>query len=87
MASRSNKVVNRECGSAHGSRNLTHPVFGAVHPRRTCVQEGQKRARVQMPPHPLAGVVKDRQHGIAVRAGEPGPGRMLNPHIHPPVGY
>ena len=40
-----------------------------------------------MPPRPLARVVIDRQRHIAVRAGEPGPARMLNPHVHPAVGY
>ncbi len=65
--------------------DLAHPVLRASHPRRTGVQERQERARVQMPPRPLLGVVIDRQPALAVRAGEPGPARMDHPHVHPTV--
>lgn len=40
-----------------------------------------------MPPHPLGRVVIDRQRRIPVRAGEPGPARMLHQHVHPSVSY
>ncbi len=35
-----------------------------------------------MPPRPLSRVVIDRQFAFAIRAGEPGPGRMLNPDLN-----
>ena len=39
-----------------------------------------------MPPSPLLGVVVDRQLPLAVRAREPRPARMPDPHVHPPAG-
>jgi len=59
MARRSNRVVNRDIGSAHGSRTC-NPVLGQS-PRWAGVQEGQELAAVQMPPGAFLTVVVHAQ--------------------------
>ena len=87
MASRSNNTVNRECGSAHGSRTCRTPVLGALDARRAGGQERRAPARVQMPPGTLLGAGR-RPPAPARSTGQTNrvrPGCPY-PHVHPPAG-
>src|SRR5579875_1854849 len=63
---------------------LLPQAFGILHPlghNLPVEDEWRSAGRIQD-----VVMVIDRQHDTAVRAGEPGPGRMPNPYFHPRVG-